>query len=111
MIAPAITTIQFRQNILCQLLPQLNTPLVERIVRFDRREKIAGNQPRSLMDELVERMLSVGSRFTPNHRAGCIIHRLAIARRAFSVALHVPLLEVCGEASHVLIVWKYRMCL
>ena len=52
----------------------------ERIQRLRERDEVARNEPRALMDQLVERMLAVGAGFAPVDRAGGVVH--AACRRA-----------------------------
>ena len=66
--------------------------------------KSAGNPLRALVDELVEGVLAVRARLAPDDRPGDRLDRLAVALDALAVALHVALLEVGGEAVHVLVV-------
>ena len=59
------------------------------------------------MQELVERMLGVRTRFAPDHRSGGALHRLATATHGLAVALHLQLLQVCWQAMQVLIVGQH----
>lgn len=54
------------------------------------------------MDELVEGVLSVRARLSPDDRPRGVVHALAAARDVLAVALHVSLLEVRCEPVHVL---------
>lgn len=67
-------------------------------------QEIRRDQSRSLMDELVKGMLPVRSRFTPDDRAGLIGHLPAIPAHGLSVTFHVPLLKICREAVHILVI-------
>ena len=42
----------------------------QRVERLDKRNEVAGDEPRALMDQLVEGMLAIGARFAPVDRAG-----------------------------------------
>ena len=44
--------------------------LADRVVRLDRREEVARDELRALVDQLVERVLAVGARLAPDDRAG-----------------------------------------
>ena len=44
----------------------------QRIERLAKGDEVAGNQPRALMDQLIERMLAVGSRLAPVNRTGLV---------------------------------------
>src|ERR1700722_2460361 len=79
----------------------------ERIERVPERNEVAGYQPGALMDQLIERMLTVGSRLAPINRPGRIGHLLPLERDMLSVALHSQLLQICGKALQVLLVRQY----
>jgi len=84
--------------------------LAERIVRLDRRDEVARHQPRALVDELIEGVLAVGAGLAPDDRARRVVRdRLAAARHALAVRLHVALLEVCREAAQVLVIRQDRV--
>ena len=80
------------------------------VVRFQlvqgsaKANKIAGNQPGSLVNELVEGMLSIGSRLSPDNWPGLIIHLPTFQVNVFSVALHIGLLEVGTQAPKIMVV-------
>ena len=61
----------------------------ERIERLAEGDEVARNQPRALMDQLIERVLAVGARLAPVDRAGVVIDRLR--RRACTC---LPLLSI-----------------
>ena len=46
----------------------------ERIERLDERDEVARDQPRPLMDQLIEGVLAVCARFAPVDRAGVIVN-------------------------------------
>ncbi len=80
--------------------------LTDGVVTDRRRQEICRDQPGPLVDELIEGMLAVRSRFSPDDRARLIGHSVAVAVDALAVAFHVALLEVSGKAMHVLVVGK-----
>lgn len=82
--------------------------LAERILRLDGRDEIGGDELVALVDELVERVLAIGAGLAPDDGAAIDVERLAFAVDALAVAFHVALLEVGGEAVHVLVVGKNR---
>src|SRR5262249_13158104 len=82
----------------------------ERIQCLIKRYEVARNQSRSLMDQLVKRMLTVRSRFTPVNRAGIAGDFASIKCDVFAVALHRQLLEISRESLQVLLVRKDRYC-
>ena len=57
---------------------------------------------RTLVDELVERVLAVSARFSPHDRSGRVVDPRAAARDRLAVRLHVALLEVRREPVQVL---------
>ena len=81
---------------------------VERLYECD---EVAGNEPGTLMDQLVKGVLAVCSRFAPVNRTSRVSHRGPIERDMLAVALHRQLLEVGGEPFQVLFVRQNRYCL
>lgn len=59
-----------------------------------------------LVDQLIEGVLTICSRLTPNNWSGAVVHLLTGFGYKFAVALHVALLEVSCESVQVLIVWQ-----
>ena len=47
--------------------------VADRVVRLDRRDEVARDEPRALVDQLVERVLAVGAGLAPDHRAGRVV--------------------------------------
>src|ERR1700722_15312617 len=80
----------------------------EWIERLREPDEIAGNEPRALMNQLIEGMLAVGSRLPPVDRARVVRHALSLERDVLAVALHGELLEVGGKALQILIVGQHR---
>ena len=77
----------------------------ERVLRLDGGEEIGRDEARPLVNELVERVLTVRPRLAPDDGPGGVVgDGVAVAVDALAVALHVPLLEVGGEAVKVLVV-------
>ena len=64
---------------------------------------------RALVYQLIKSVLTVGAGFAPNNWAGFVLYALAIAANEFTVAFHIGLLQVSGEARHALIVRQYRV--
>src|SRR5690348_10381421 len=64
-------------------------------------EEVTWHQLRALVEQLVERVLPVGPRFTPYDRAGLRTYRLAVQVNMFAVALHLQLLQVGRKASEM----------
>ncbi len=76
----------------------------ERIEGFAKGDEVAGNEARALVDELIERVLTVGAGFTPINRTSFIVDGSAIESDVLAVALHGELLEIGREALEVLLV-------
>src|ERR1700678_2634153 len=72
--------------------------LAQRLAKSD---QIARDQLRSLMDELVERMLSIRPRLAPDNRSGLIVHALPLEINMLAVALHLELLQIRGKAFQI----------
>src|SRR5262245_29173206 len=75
---------------------------------FAERDEVAGNESRSLMNQLVEGMLPISARLAPIDGAGIVADALAVYGDVFAVALHRQLLEIGGEALEVLLVRQHR---
>ena len=74
---------------------------VERLAECD---EVAGDEPGSLMNQLVEGMLAVGSRLAPVNRAGIVVDVGPIDGHMFAVALHRQLLQIGRKPFQVLFV-------
>ena len=78
---------------------------VERLAKSD---EVARDEPRSLMDQLVEGMLAVGPRLAPIDGAGIIGDFSAIEGHVFAIALHGQLLQIGRKALEILLVGQHR---
>ena len=87
---------------------QFGVVITQRIMAHRWRDKVTRDHLGALVDQLIERVLTVGTRLTPDNRAGLVIHRLTVAIHILTVGLHVALLEVSRKTVHVLIVWQNR---
>src|SRR4029434_4212673 len=74
-------------------------------------DKITRNKARALVDQLIERMLPVRSRFTPIDRPGIVVDLFAIQSDVLAVTLHRQLLEISRKSFQVLLVGKDSDCL
>src|ERR1700722_17400743 len=79
----------------------------ERIQALGEGDEIPRNQPRALMDQLVEGMLSVGAGLAPIDGPGIIIDPASLQRHVLAVALHRELLEIGGKALQILLVGQH----
>src|SRR5438477_2914857 len=70
--------------------------------------EVARDESGPLVDELIERVLAVGSRFTPINRTGLIADLSPVQCDVFAVAFHRQLLEVSRESLQILLVGQYR---
>lgn len=57
-----------------------------------------------LMNQLVERMLSVGAGFSPHDWTSVEVHSLSGLGHTLAVTFHIALLEIGGKAVQILIV-------
>src|SRR6185436_3742053 len=79
------------------------------IMTDGRCNKIAGDQHRTLVDQLVKRMLAIGAGFAPDNRPRTVPHLFSPAVNAFTIAFHIALLKVGGKAMHILVVRQYSL--
>src|SRR5689334_12623419 len=70
-------------------------------------DEVAWDETRALVDQLIEGVLPVGSRFAPVHRARLVAHARAVNADALAIALHGELLEIGWESRQVLAVRKH----
>src|SRR5260370_37283650 len=68
---------------------------IERVVK---RDEIARDEFRGLVNQLVERVLPVGPRLAPENRPGLIIDRRSVERDVLAVGLHRELLQIRRKA-------------
>src|SRR5262249_51454029 len=80
----------------------------ERIERLTKSDEITWDQPRSLVDQLVKGMLTVGSRLAPIDGTGIVIDPVTIESHMLTVALHCQLLQISWKPLQVLLVRKNR---
>src|SRR6516165_1753069 len=71
-------------------------------------DEIAGYEPRPLMDQLIEGMLTVGPRLTPIDRPRVVIHCDPVDCYMLAVALHGELLEISRKALQILLIRQHR---
>src|SRR5437660_5877995 len=71
-------------------------------------DEVTRNQARTLVNELIEGMLAVRSRFTPIKRTGLVINLGPVDRNVLSVALHGQLLQIRRKPLQVLLIGKDR---
>src|SRR5215469_11968440 len=69
----------------------MSTQWIEGLSKSD---EIARNETRTLMYQLIERVLAVGPRFTPVNRACLFVDCFPIERDMLPVALHRQLLQI-----------------
>ena len=63
----------------------------------------------ALMDQLIERMLTVGTWLTPNDWASLVINSITVTINIFTVRFHVALLAgVSSKTVHVLVIQQDR---
>src|SRR5262249_62283663 len=75
----------------------------ERVERLREGDEVTGDEPGALMDQLIERVLAIGSGLAPVDWTGLIVDRRPSERHVLAVALHRQLLEIGREALAVLV--------
>ena len=88
---------------------ELLVVIADLVVAVCRGDEVARNHLGALVDELVEGVLAVRTRFAPKDRTSLVVHALGIAVNGLAVGFHVGLLEVGGEAVQVLVVREHRV--
>src|SRR5579859_4337981 len=83
----------------------------ERVQGLIESDEVTRDQLGSLVDELVERMLAIGSRLPPDNWPGLIVHAPALQIDMLSIALHLKLLEVGNKMPEVMIIGQDRLSL
>src|SRR6516225_9770733 len=78
---------------------------VEGLVKAD---EVAWNETGALVNELVERMLTIGPGLTPIDRTRVVAKSITLKRDVLAVTFHRQLLEVCREPFQVLLVRQHR---
>ena len=86
---------------------QLLVVIANLVVAVGRGDEVARNHLGALVDELVEGVLAVRTRFAPEDRTRLVVHALAVTVNGLAVGFHVCLLEVGGEAVQVLVVREH----
>src|SRR5262249_16990687 len=64
------------------------------IERFVKRNEITRNEPRPLVNELIEGMLAVGTGLSPVDGTGVIVDSRAFERDMLAIAFHGELLQI-----------------
>src|SRR5438128_1012860 len=67
-------------------------------------QKITRDEPRSLMNELIKRVLPIGPRLAPVNGARFVTHTAPVQRDRFAVTLHRELLQVSRQSLEILVV-------
>src|SRR6516165_3042606 len=80
----------------------------ERIERSTKSDEITWDQPRSLVDQLVKRMLTVGSRLSPINGSGIVVDFVTIESHMLAVAFHRQLLQISRKALEILLIGQHR---
>lgn len=90
-----------------EVAEELLVMVADLVVAVCRGDEVARNHLGALVDQLVESVLAVRTRFAPEDRTGLVVHALRVAVDGFAVRFHVGLLEVGGEAVQVLVVREH----
>ena len=86
---------------------ELLVMIADLVVAVCRSDEVARNHLGALVNELVEGVLAVRTRFAPEDRACLIVNALGIAIHSLTVGFHVCLLEVSGQAVQILVVREH----
>ena len=92
-----------------QVCHQFVVMITNGVLRAAESDKINRDQFRALVNELVERVLPVGSGLPPDDRSGLIPHPAALPIHTFAIAFHIQLLQVRGKTMQILIVGQHGM--
>src|SRR5262249_37023342 len=79
----------------------------EPIQRLAKPDEITWDEPGSLVDQLVKRMLTVGSRLPPIDGTGIVIDPLTIESHMFTIAFHGQLLQISRKALEILLIGQH----
>ena len=86
---------------------ELLVMIADLVVAVCRGDEVTRNHLGALVNELVEGVLAVRTRFTPEDRTCLIVNALGIAIHSLTVGFHVCLLEVSGQAVQILVVREH----
>ena len=70
----------------------------KRIEGLVKRDEVTGDEACSLMNQLIEGVLAVGSRFTPINGAGIVAGFVSVEGDVLAIALHRQLLEISRKS-------------
>src|SRR5213594_3349887 len=76
----------------------------KRVERLVERYEVAWNESRSLMNQLIERVLAICAWLAPIDRAGIVRDFVTVERDVFAVAFHRQLLQIGWKSFQVLLV-------
>ena len=76
----------------------------QRIMADGGRQKIAGYEFGTLMNQLIKSMLAVCAGLTPDDGAGLMLNRLSASIHRLAIAFHITLLQVSRETVQALII-------
>src|SRR5215475_8655997 len=79
--------------------------------RLAKRDEVTRDEPGTLVDQLVEGVLTIGSRLAPVDGAGRVSDLGPIERDMFAVTLHCQLLQIGWKSLQVLLVRQHGYCL
>lgn len=83
----------------------------DRVEGFHRCQEITGDELGTLVDELVECVLAVGTGLSPDDGSRFVVYKVSCLGNRLSVGFHVSLLEVIGKLVQVLVVRQQCLCL
>ena len=80
-----------------------------RVQALAKTDEVARHQACALMQQLVERVLTVGTRLTPDNRRCLTDYGLAVAGGMLAVAFHGQLLQIGRETRQITLVGQHRL--
>ena len=92
-----------------EVAEQLLVMVADLVVAVCRGDEVARNHLGALVNQLVEGVLAVRTRFAPEDRTRLVVDAQGIAVNGLAVGFHVGLLEVGGQAVQVLVVREHRV--
>lgn len=88
---------------------QFDMMVTHRMVADGGCDEVAWNQSGPLVEQLEERMLSVGAGLSPDHGTCLVADPPTVPVHILAVAFHIPLLQIRGKSVQVLVVGKYGL--
>ena len=81
--------------------------IADLVIRLGESDEVRRDEPRALMEQLIEGMLAVGARFAPEDLPGLVVDARPVEPHRLAVRLHRQLLQVGGEPRQPLAVGEH----